>query len=89
MEIFTVMILIVIGSLIVALGLFGIKLLSKIGKFALTSVFNMVMGVIFLFIVNLVPFIEIPINILTVLVAGFGGIMGVGILVIGQAMGLF
>lgn len=89
MELFTIMILIVIGSLIVALGLFGIKILSKIGRLALTSIFNMVLGLIFLFIVNLVPFIKIPINILTVLVAGFGGIFGVGILIIGQALGLY
>jgi len=40
-----------------------------------------------LFIVNLLPFIDIPLNILTVLVAGFGGFIGVILLVILNLIG--
>jgi inhibitor of the pro-sigma K processing machinery len=49
----------------------------------------MILGIIFLFVVNLLPLVKIPINLLTVLVAGFGGIIGVGILVITKSLGLY
>jgi inhibitor of the pro-sigma K processing machinery len=89
MEIFEIMTYIVIGTFIIALGIFGIKMLLKLGKASLSIVFNMVLGFIFLFIVNLFPLVKIPINLLTVLVAGFGGILGVGILVITKSLGLY
>ena len=89
MEIFEIMTYIVIGTFIIALGIFGIKILLKIGKASLSIVFNMILGFIFLFIVNLFPLVKIPINLLTVLVAGFGGILGVGILVITKSLGLY
>jgi inhibitor of the pro-sigma K processing machinery len=89
MEIFEIMTYIVIGTFIIALGIFGIKILLKLGKASLSIVFNMILGFIFLFIVNLFPLVKIPINLLTVLVAGFGGILGVGILVITKSLGLY
>jgi len=89
MEIFEIMTYIVIGTFIIALGIFGIKMLLKLGKASLSIVFNMILGFIFLFIVNLFPLVKIPINLLTVLVAGFGGILGVGILVITKSLGLY
>jgi inhibitor of the pro-sigma K processing machinery len=64
-------------------------MLLKIGRGSLKIIFNMVLGFIFLFIVNLLPFVEIPVNILTVLVAGFGGILGVGFLIITKSLGFF
>ncbi|MDZ4171373.1 MAG: pro-sigmaK processing inhibitor BofA family protein [Methanobacteriaceae archaeon] len=89
MQIWDMMVLVVIGTFIIALGLFGIKMLLKIGRGSLKIMFNMVLGFIFLFIVNLLPFVEIPVNILTVLVAGFGGIVGVGVLIITKSLGFF
>ncbi|MDP1552187.1 MAG: pro-sigmaK processing inhibitor BofA family protein [Methanobacteriaceae archaeon] len=89
MQIWDMMVLVVIGTFIIALGLFGIKMLLKIGRGSLKIIFNMVLGFIFLFIVNLLPFVEIPVNILTVLVAGFGGIVGVGVLIITKSLGFF
>lgn len=89
MEILNIMILIVIGTFIITLGLFGIKMISKLGKATITIIFNMALGFIFLFILNLFPFVKIPINLLTVLVAGFGGIIGVGVLIITKSLGLF
>jgi len=89
MQIWDMMVLVVIGTFIIALGLFGIKMLLKIGRSSLKIIFNMVLGFIFLFIVNLLPFVEIPVNILTVLVAGFGGIVGVGVLIITKSLGFF
>lgn len=89
MEIFEIMVLIVLGTFIIVLGLFGIKMLLKLGKASLTLIFNMILGFIFLFIVNLFPIVKIPINVLTILVAGFGGIIGVGVLVITKSLGLY
>jgi inhibitor of the pro-sigma K processing machinery len=89
MEILDIMTLIVIGTFIIVLGLFGIKMLLKLGRAGITIIFNMILGIIFLFVVNLLPIVKIPINLLTVLVAGFGGIIGVGVLVIAKSMGLY
>jgi inhibitor of the pro-sigma K processing machinery len=89
MEILDIMTLIVIGTFIIVLGLFGIKMLLKLGRAGITIIFNMILGIIFLFVVNLLPLVKIPINLLTVLVAGFGGIIGVGILVITKSLGLY
>jgi len=50
---------------------------------------HMLLGLILLFLFNLLPFFKIPINILTVLVAGFGGIFGVLILIIAKFLGLY
>jgi inhibitor of the pro-sigma K processing machinery len=89
MEILDIMTLIVIGTFIIVIGLFGIKMLLKLGRAGITIIFNMILGIIFLFVVNLLPLVKIPINLLTVLVAGFGGIIGVGILVITKSLGLY
>jgi inhibitor of the pro-sigma K processing machinery len=89
MEILDIMTLIVIGTFIIVLGLFGIKMLLKLGRAGITIIFNMILGIIFLFVVNLLPLVKIPINLLTVLVAGFGGIIGVGVLIITKSLGLF
>lgn len=89
MEILEIMTYIVIGTFIITLGIFGIKMLLKLGKASLSIAFNMILGLVFLFIVNLFPIVKIPINLLTVLVAGFGGIFGVGILVITKSLGLY
>jgi inhibitor of the pro-sigma K processing machinery len=89
MEILEIMTYIVIGTFIITLGIFGIKMLLKLGKASLSIAFNMILGLVFLFIVNLFPIVKIPINLLTILVAGFGGIFGVGILVITKSLGLY
>ncbi|MBE2900146.1 sigmaK-factor processing regulatory BofA [Methanothermobacter thermautotrophicus] len=82
------LILIVIATFIVAGGLASLRILMGLGKRILTVAGNMVAGIILLLAVNILPFINIPINLLTVLVAGFGGITGVGILLIGSIIGL-
>ena len=46
-------------------------------------------GLILLFIVDLIPFVHVPINVLTVLVAGFGGFIGVVLLIILGALGFY
>jgi inhibitor of the pro-sigma K processing machinery len=49
----------------------------------------MLLGWILLFIWNILPFFKIPITVLTVLVAGFGGIIGVGVLILAKALGFY
>lgn len=86
MEILTVAIIVIV---LVVLGVFGIGLLLKLGKVALSILLHMLVGWIFLFIWNILPFFKIPINILSVLVAGFGGIIGVGVLILAKALGFY
>lgn len=81
------LIVLVIIILIVAFAALGI--LFKIAGLLLRILVHVILGWIALFLVNLLPFVHIPINILTVLVAGFGGIWGVLLLLLAQALGFF
>lgn len=81
--------IVLIGIILVILGIIGINVLLKVGKIVLTIVVHMLLGWIMLFIWNMLPFFKIPITILTVLVAGFGGILGVGVLILAKALGLY
>lgn len=78
---------IVVALFLVALSGVAVKLLLKVGKLSLRIILNMISGFIFLFLVNLLPFIEIPINWITALIAGFGGIIGVSFLILIQILG--
>ncbi|NYB51807.1 MAG: pro-sigmaK processing inhibitor BofA family protein [Methanobacteriaceae archaeon] len=86
MEILTMVIL---GIILLVLGVLGVGLLLKLGKIALSILVHMILGWVLLFIWNILPFFKIPINILTLLVAGFGGIVGVGVLILAKAMGFY
>jgi inhibitor of the pro-sigma K processing machinery len=81
--------IIIIGIIIIVLGIFGFRILYGIGKIVLYIGAHAFLGLILLFLFNLLPFFKIPINILTVLFAGFGGIIGFGILLIGKVIGLY
>lgn len=81
--------LILTGLFLVLLGLVGLKILFKIGKTVFRVTLNMLLGFLVLFLANLLPFIDIPVNILTILVAAFGGILGVGILTFAQVFEFF
>jgi inhibitor of the pro-sigma K processing machinery len=86
MEILT---MVVIGVILLVLGVLGIGILLKLGKIAISILVHMILGWVLLFIWNLLPFFKIPINILTMLVAGFGGVVGVGVLILAKALGLY
>jgi len=75
-------------ALIVLIAIIGIVVLVKIGGLLLKIAVHVILGWIFLVLVNIIPFINIPINILTVLVAGFGGVFGVILLLIAQVLGI-
>ena len=81
--------IVIIGIILLIVGVLGVGLLLKLGKVALSILLHMLLGWILLFIWNILPFFKIPINILTVLVAGFGGIIGVGVLILAKALGFY
>ena len=76
----------IILAVIIAVGLI---ILFKAAGLIIKILLHMIFGLILLFIVDLVPFVHIPINILTVLVAGFGGFIGVIILIILGLLGFY
>lgn len=47
-----------------------------------TIIINSIIGIVLLLIVNLFPIVKIKINIWTILIAGFGGLLGVALLVL-------
>jgi inhibitor of the pro-sigma K processing machinery len=75
--------------LLVIFIIVGVVVLVKIGGLLLRILLHVILGWILLFLVNLFPYVNIPINILTVLVAGFGGVFGVILLLIAQVLGFF
>lgn len=81
--------IVIIGVILLVVGVLGVGILIKLGKVALSILLHMVLGWVILFIWNILPFFKIPINILTMLVAGFGGIIGVGVLILAKGLGLY
>ncbi|MBR0471842.1 MAG: pro-sigmaK processing inhibitor BofA family protein [Methanosphaera sp.] len=67
-------IIFMIGLIVVA-GII-LNLILDIGSTLLKIVAHIISGWILLTLVNLVPGIYIPINTLTVLISGFGGVVG-------------
>ena len=86
MEILTMVVIVII---LLVLAVVGVGLLVKLGKIALSILVHMILGWILLFIWNVLPFFKIPINIVTMLVAGFGGIIGVAVLILAKALGFY
>jgi inhibitor of the pro-sigma K processing machinery len=74
-------------AILVIFIIVGIVILVKIGGLLLRILLHVILGWIFLVLVNLFPYVNIPINILTILVAGFGGVFGVILMLIAQALG--
>jgi inhibitor of the pro-sigma K processing machinery len=77
-----------LGILLAVIIAVGLIILFKAAGIIIKVLLHVLFGLILLVIVDLVPFIHIPINILTVLVAGFGGFIGVVILIILALVGL-
>ena len=76
-------------AILIIFIIIGVVILVKIGGLLLRILLHAILGWILLFLVNLFPYVNIPINILTILVAGFGGVFGVIVLLIAQALGFF
>lgn len=74
-------------AILVIFLIIGIVILVKIGGLLLRILLHAILGWILLFLVNLFPYVNIQINLLTVLVAGFGGVFGVVALLIAQFLG--
>ncbi|WP_414470298.1 pro-sigmaK processing inhibitor BofA family protein [Methanobacterium sp. ACI-7] len=75
-------------AVIVIIAAIGILILLKVGGLLLKIIVHAIFGWIILVLVNLIPTVNIPINILTVLVAGIGGVFGVILLLILQFFGI-
>jgi inhibitor of the pro-sigma K processing machinery len=80
---------ILIGVLLAIIIAIGLVILLKAGGIIIKILLHMVFGFVMLFLVDLIPFIHVPINLLTILVAGFGGFIGVALLVILGFLGFF
>lgn len=80
---------ILLGIILAVIIAVGLIILFKAAGLIIKILLHMIFGLILLFIVDLVPFVHIPINILTVLVAGFGGFIGVIILIILGLLGFY
>ncbi|MDO5851985.1 MAG: pro-sigmaK processing inhibitor BofA family protein [Methanobacteriaceae archaeon] len=72
-----IMLLIFIG-----LAVLFAKFISVVGRPLIKIILHLVLGWITLAIVNLIPGINIPINLLTLIISGFGGIFGTILLLI-------
>lgn len=81
------MIINIITIMIVAIIAYVIlKIILNIGSTALQIALHLITGWLLLGLVNILPGINIPINILTVIISGFGGVMGTLLLVIIYAL---
>jgi inhibitor of the pro-sigma K processing machinery len=80
---------ILIGIVLAVIIAIGLIILFKAAGIIVKILLHMAFGLILLFIVNLIPFVHVPINVLTVLVAGFGGFIGVVLLVILGVLGFY
>jgi len=76
-------------GIILAIIVIGLIILFKATGIIVKILVHMGFGLILLFIMDLIPFVHIPINILTILVAGFGGFIGVILLIILGILGLY
>lgn len=78
-------------NLLVILALFVVavivtKILLSVSKTGIQILLHILVGWITLTIVNILPGINIPTNIITLLISGFGGVFGTLILVIYYAL---
>jgi len=80
---------ILIGIILAVIIAIGLIILFKAAGIIVKILLHMGFGLILLFVVDLIPFVHVPINVLTVLVAGFGGFIGVVLLVILGALGFY
>ena len=78
-----------LGQIITAvLALIAIYLALKIGKKIVLLVINSFIGLVLLLLFNLLPFVQIRIDLWTILIAGFGGIAGVALLMLLAYLGI-
>lgn len=75
-------------AILIIFIIIGVIILVKIGGLLLRILLHVILGWILLFLANLFPYVNIPINLLTILVAGFGGVFGVILLLIAQFLGI-
>ncbi|MBS3062141.1 MAG: pro-sigmaK processing inhibitor BofA family protein [Candidatus Diapherotrites archaeon] len=60
----------------------------KGGKSIVSLAINSVIGLVILVVINFLPFIQIPINIWTILITALGGIPGIALLILLNLLGI-
>ncbi|MDO5824845.1 MAG: sigmaK-factor processing regulatory BofA [Methanosphaera sp. rholeuAM130] len=73
---------IVVLLVLLLLCILAFKLIIEYGGTILKIAMHLAFGWITLLIVNVIPGIEVPINLITMAVSGFGGVLGTFILVL-------
>lgn len=68
--------------ILLAVCIGAIKLILSVGSTIAKVILHIIAGWVLLSIVNILPGINVPINLITVLISGFGGVMGTFLLVI-------
>ncbi|HZX20124.1 MAG TPA: pro-sigmaK processing inhibitor BofA family protein [archaeon] len=74
--------------LTVALAIIVIFFALKLGKQAVLLLINSFLGLVVLVLINLFPFVNIDINIFSVLITAIGGIPGIILLILLSALGI-
>ncbi|GEM_PF-1510565 len=60
----------------------------KFGKFIVALAVNSLVGLVLLFLLNFLPFLEIGINLWSILIVAFGGIPGLALLILLDLLGI-
>lgn len=67
---------------LIIIAILVIKFLSEYGSVIVKIILHLAFGWILLGIVNILPGVYIPINLLNIIISGFGGVLGTLLLVI-------
>ena len=73
---------IIILFILIIIAIVALKLILEYGGTILKIAMHLAFGWITLAIVNVIPGINVPINLITVAISGFGGILGTILLVL-------
>lgn len=73
---------IIVLFVLLLLVLLAFKLILEYGGIIIKIVIHLAFGWLTLALVNILPGIDVPINLITVAVSGFGGVLGTFILVL-------
>ncbi|MDY6764432.1 MAG: pro-sigmaK processing inhibitor BofA family protein [Halobacteria archaeon] len=75
----------VLGLVVVALALVILRFSFEIAR---KLIYNSIIGLILLFLINLTPFVSVPYSLLAILIIAVGGVPGVVLVVLLHLMGI-
>lgn len=74
-QILSLLILLILAVIIV-------KIILDYGDTIIKIILHLITGWVMLFIANLIPGIYVPVNLLTLIISGFGGVLGTIVLIL-------